>query len=117
MRFSYIPVAALLFLLSGMGTPACPADGQHAAAALMGQFLSLSDTMYGGLQARSQNLPRTWAPSAVRRVSTPARNLLQGTVPAALRRKRYETRFGFPEGAYLSVGPPASQAPRRLRWL
>lgn len=117
MRFSYIPVAALLLLLSGMGTPACPADGQHAAAALMGRFLGLPETRHGSLQARSQNLPRAWAPSAARDVSSPARSLLLGPVPVALRRKRYETRFGFPEGAYLSAGPPASQVPRRLRWL
>ena len=115
MNLTLIPIAALLFLLSGFGVPA-QAHGQRVVTvALMRRLLGREDGGYTrgylhgtrlsgcrGLGAVGAHRVSTFA---IRGVSAQGRS---GDVFIRRERKQYRTRFGFAEGAYLAVGPPAS---------
>lgn len=114
-NFSYLSVAAILFLLSGMGAPAPAGGGQAGAAAWVGSLFELGGSNRRSHMAlRSRSAARSF-PTAGKLSRTPASKSGAPAPTIRARRKQYSTRFGFAEGAYLAIGPPAPRAFADLR--
>ncbi len=114
MSLTLFPITALLLLLSGMSTPAHAADCKMAIAVLGKQFLAAA--LQNPAQKPTSHAQHYTACAcnthAARHIRTAQCGLAgpQITVRAGLlTRKQYRTRFGFAEGAYLAVGPPATR--------
>lgn len=111
MNLTFIPLATLLLLLSGLGTPAHTAGGCGATVALMNRLLGRADqpfarsTYRDRLNAAHQDVSRVYASAipADTAVAVPTFVLSRGLTT----RRQYRTRFGFGESAHLAVGPPA----------
>lgn len=136
MELALIPVAAILLLLSGASAPAQAQPGRLSAIALMRELLGATAPVSAtrperrrfraGFRAGS----RTKFSAGLRAASPPrgahrltpliSREVLTSRLQKdlagppshlgwarAAERKRFRTRFGFAEGAYLAIGPPA----------
>ncbi len=116
MSLTLLPITALLLLLSGVGTPAHAAGYRETIAALRRQLLAavtVPPRASAGKQAQSSLAAPCGALALTREHKNVAAQAAVTAAPPvrAWERKQYRTRFGFAEGAYLAVGPPAS-APR-----
>ena len=117
MSLTLFPITALLLLLSGVGTPAHAAGYRETIAALRRQWLAAVTApprpSAAGRQAQSSLPASRGVLLLAREAQSDAQEAAAAAAPSARawERKQYRTRFGFAEGAYLAVGPPAS-APR-----
>jgi hypothetical protein len=109
-----LPITAILLLLSGMGTPTRAAGYQATIAALGRQWRVNGGTAPHRASALAQGIRAHAAPfgqqppAADRRTADEASVRVARTGPATSGRKLFRTRFGFADGAYLALGPPAS---------
>ena len=115
MSLTLFPITALLLLLSGVGAPTHAAGYTETIAALRKQFLSAVATPpRAAIATHRQASLVAWNPAAalVNRHESlnAAREIARNGHVRPWERKRYRTRFGFAEGAYLAVGPPAANS-------
>jgi hypothetical protein len=111
------PIAALIFLLSGSGAPVHAVLGQQATGTAVRELLGIRPAPSGAaansisaLRARRLLTQRHRALLSVGPPVPGAFGELPASTPPALRpspRKRFRTRFGFPDGAYRATAPPA----------
>jgi hypothetical protein len=129
-ELTLLPIAAILFLLSGVSAPAHASGKQQSTAALMRELFGGSDTAHGRIISASSAALRAHVRQFGRQqdCSSPAdlvvacgqNELTQRVLSTAARafdRKQYRTRFGFADGAYLAAGPPLSDTRTELHWL
>jgi hypothetical protein len=133
-NLTLFPVAALLLLLSGMGTPSHASGESQTTAAFLREIFRASPaggkaslqllakvqvrqnstvlsrgTFGSGFGLSMAHVTSGWA--------TGLRIPHLATASRALGRKQYRTRFGFANGAYLALGPPADLARAGQRWI
>lgn len=115
MSLTLFPITALLLLLSGVGSPVHAASYKETVAALRKQFFGATATPpHVAVRSQGQRPRLLWhaipVPAKSRRLSVlPQGGARIGPV-RPFERKQYRTRFGFAEGAYLAVGPPAGDS-------
>lgn len=119
MELAFLPIAAVLLLLSGASAPAHALRERSSTVALMRHFLGTS-----GPAAEFLASPRATRRAQIngQRITGHQAGLDRGFIPfrtppqlpaqaalasgTRLRGKQYRTRFGFADGAYLATAPP-----------
>ncbi len=112
MNPTLIPIAALLFLLTGFAAPADIAGPRGTTVALMRRYFGRDgvgcvQASFAGVLRVASGFPGS--PRPLRRTHGAKGQIPAAAVVRGADRKRYKTRFGFAEGTYLAIGPPQAR--------
>lgn len=117
MELAFLPIAAILLLLSGVSAPAQTLSKQAGTAALMHELLGSGSATH--LRANPQaaaavrahrsrrlnaSFPLAFAP---RIVSAASAAEYISRVAGSFDQKQFRTRFGLGNGAYFATAPPS----------